>query len=92
MDQVWETIHRSGLRHHRAYDLGMPRLSCALCILAPRKAVLLGARHNRRTLQLYVDAEKKMGHTFNAKWSMADVQKEVESTKNDGSPIESWNM
>ncbi len=91
-DEVWTRIRQSGVPHHRAYDLGMPRLSCALCVLAPRKAVTLAARHNRRLLTMYVDAEKRMGHTFNAKWSMADVQQEVETTGADGAPVESWNM
>jgi 3'-phosphoadenosine 5'-phosphosulfate sulfotransferase (PAPS reductase)/FAD synthetase len=31
-EQVWDVIKASGLRHHWAYDLGMPRLSCILCL------------------------------------------------------------
>jgi 3'-phosphoadenosine 5'-phosphosulfate sulfotransferase (PAPS reductase)/FAD synthetase len=91
--QVWKRIHASGVPHHRAYDLGMPRLSCALCVLAPRRAIKLAAKHNRPLLRLYVEAEETMGHDFNAKWSMGDLEREIEAGDGgDDAPIESWNM
>src|SRR5690606_3897624 len=43
--QVWERIRASGVRHHPAYDLGMPRLSCCFCIFSPREALLLAGKH-----------------------------------------------
>ena len=63
-EQVWERIRASGVRHHPAYDLGMPRLSCCFCIFSPRSALLLAGRHNPELLAEYVKVEKEIGHTF----------------------------
>ena len=41
VDQVWGRIRASGVPHHPAYELGMPRLSCCFCIFSPRSALLL---------------------------------------------------
>lgn len=49
-DQVWDRIKQSGVRHHPAYDLGMPRLSCVFCIFAPRSALILAGHHNKELL------------------------------------------
>jgi 3'-phosphoadenosine 5'-phosphosulfate sulfotransferase (PAPS reductase)/FAD synthetase len=62
--QVWEYIKASGVEHHKAYDLGMPRLSCVFCVLGNRDSLLLAAEHNPETLEVYVKLEKKMGHTL----------------------------
>src|SRR5262249_40350256 len=40
VQQVWDRIRASGVPHHPAYDLGMPRLSCCFCIFSPRSALL----------------------------------------------------
>ena len=37
-EQVWERIRQAGTRHHEAYDLGMPRLSCCFCVFATKDA------------------------------------------------------
>jgi len=58
-DQVWQRIHASGVRHHPAYDLGMPRLSCCFCIFSPRSALLLAGKHNPQLLAEYVAVETK---------------------------------
>lgn len=63
-EQVWDTIHESKVPYHHAYDLGMPRLSCAFCIFAPESALLLAGKHNPQLLQRYVDVERRIGHTF----------------------------
>ena len=48
--EVWDDIEASGIPHHFAYDLRMPRLSCAFCIYAPRKALVLAGKHNPELL------------------------------------------
>ena len=72
--QVWERIRASGVRHHPAYDLGMPRLSCCFCIFSPRSALLLAGKHNPQLLDAYVKVERAIGHRFRKELSLADVQ------------------
>lgn len=62
--QVWARIKASGVPHHPAYDLGMPRLSCCFCILASRSALVLAAKHNPELAAEYVRVEAAIGHTF----------------------------
>ncbi|HKV44614.1 MAG TPA: phosphoadenosine phosphosulfate reductase family protein [bacterium] len=62
--QVWDLIHGKGLAYHRAYDLGMPRLSCVFCIFAPEPALLTAGYHNRPLLDAYVAVETRIGHAF----------------------------
>ena len=64
-EQVWDCIRASGLRHHPAYDAGMPRLSCVFCVLAGQKELTLAAE--------YVALESRIGHTFQNGRSMADI-------------------
>lgn len=77
--QVWARITKSGLRHHWAYDLGMPRLSCRFCVFASKGALVLSAQQNPELAQRYVDAEARMGHTFRMALSMADVVAEAQA-------------
>jgi 3'-phosphoadenosine 5'-phosphosulfate sulfotransferase (PAPS reductase)/FAD synthetase len=65
-EQVWDCINKSGVPHHRAYDLGMPRLSCVFCVLASKDALLLAAEHNPELLEEYVQLEKRINHTLQA--------------------------
>jgi len=62
--QVWEYIKASGVKHHFAYDLGSPRLSCAFCVLGNRDSLLLAGEHNPGLLETYVQLERKIGHTL----------------------------
>jgi 3'-phosphoadenosine 5'-phosphosulfate sulfotransferase (PAPS reductase)/FAD synthetase len=62
--QVWALIHEKGLPYHKAYDLGMPRLSCVFCIYAPPEALLLAGFHNPAKLKEYVRIEQAIGHAF----------------------------
>jgi len=90
---VWKRIHSQGLSTlvHRAYGLGMPRLSCCFCIFAPKAALVLAGKHNPELLDEYVRVEKKIGHTFRQNLSMAEVQKAVENCE---APVEvtDWKM
>ena len=63
-DEVWLHIRSRGLEYHRAYDLGMPRLSCVFCFYAPPEALLLAGFHNRELLSQYVRVERQIGHAF----------------------------
>jgi 3'-phosphoadenosine 5'-phosphosulfate sulfotransferase (PAPS reductase)/FAD synthetase len=62
--QVWDFIKASGVQHHKAYDLGMPRLSCVFCVLGNRDSLLLAGEHNPELLNTYVQLEKRIGHTL----------------------------
>lgn len=72
-EQVWATIRASGLRHHPAYDAGMPRLSCVFCVLAGERELILAARLNPALAREYVELEERIGHTFQAKLSMEEI-------------------
>lgn len=76
-DDVWATIRRSGVPHHEAYDFGMPRLSCVFCIMAGNKELALAARLNPELAAEYVAVEKRIGHTFKHKMSMAQIVEEA---------------
>lgn len=91
VDRVWRAIVASGVPHHHAYDLGMPRLSCRFCIFAPRAVLILSGRLNRPLLQEYVDLENKMGHTFRKDLSLASVAKAVDAGEDPG-PVRDWIM
>lgn len=91
---VWARIQRSGVRYHYAYDLGMPRLSCALCIFAPRAALVLAGRHNRELLERYVEVERRTGHTFRVDLSLEEVAEEVDrgAAPDPAEMDAAWNM
>jgi 3'-phosphoadenosine 5'-phosphosulfate sulfotransferase (PAPS reductase)/FAD synthetase len=72
--QVWETIKLSGVPHHRAYDLGMPRLSCAFCVFASREALMIAGEHNPELLDAYVAVEQRVGWKFRQDLALADVR------------------
>jgi 3'-phosphoadenosine 5'-phosphosulfate sulfotransferase (PAPS reductase)/FAD synthetase len=71
--QVWDRIRQSGVPYHLAYDQGMSRLSCSLCVLAS-KADLIRAIQLRPDLAAkYAALEKEIDHRFQADTSMADL-------------------
>lgn len=90
--EVWADIADSGVRHHEAYDAGMPRLSCVFCIYAPKPALVLAGRKNPQLLDEYVAVEERIGHRFRVDLSMAEVKEEAESD----APVDeingAWNM
>ena len=71
--EVWGRIAEAGTRHHWAYDLGMTRLSCRLCVLASKADLAVSVRANPDTATAYAAAEARMGHRFTARLSMADI-------------------
>ena len=70
---VWGRINRSGVPHHPAYDMGMPRLSCSFCVLASRGALVRAATLRPGLAAEYAAAESRMGHRFRQDLSMADI-------------------
>lgn len=72
--QVWRVIKSEGLPYHKAYDLGMPRLSCCFCIFSPFDALVLAGKHNPQLLEAYVKTEAKIGHRFKSGMAISDVQ------------------
>jgi 3'-phosphoadenosine 5'-phosphosulfate sulfotransferase (PAPS reductase)/FAD synthetase len=90
-DQVWERIRRSGVRHHPAYDLGMPRLSCCFCIYSPRSALLLAGQHNPELLARYVELERKIHHSFRLELPLASIQRALAAGEQPGA-VDDWAM
>lgn len=74
LPDVWQDIKASGVPYHKAYDLGMPRLSCVFCIFSPPAALMIAGKHNPELLDRYVQAEQRMGHTFRKDFPIEKVQ------------------
>jgi len=93
LGEIWDDIKASGVPYHRAYDLGMPRLSCCFCIFAPLAALLIAGQHNPDLLTEYVRVEKQIDHRFRQDLSLESVQQMVqESTDIDLAELaEEWN-
>lgn len=91
VQQVWQRIRHAGTRHHFAYDLGMPRLSCCLCIYAPKSALILAGKHNPELLAEYVKVEAEIGHTFRQDVTLHQIQLAVESGEA-VTNVPSWEM
>jgi 3'-phosphoadenosine 5'-phosphosulfate sulfotransferase (PAPS reductase)/FAD synthetase len=79
VEQVWANIRQTGVRYHRAYDLGMPRLSCCFCIFAPEHALRIAGHHNPELLAEYVKVEREIGHTFRTDVSLVQIQQACQS-------------
>jgi 3'-phosphoadenosine 5'-phosphosulfate sulfotransferase (PAPS reductase)/FAD synthetase len=90
-DEVWARVRSSGVPHHRAYDLGMPRLSCCFCIFAPRSALLLAGQHNPALLADYVAVEREISHDFRLGLPLVSVQRALERDERAGA-VPDWLM
>jgi 3'-phosphoadenosine 5'-phosphosulfate sulfotransferase (PAPS reductase)/FAD synthetase len=89
--EVWNRIKLSGVRHHPAYDLGMPRLSCVFCIFAPKAALMIAGKANPELLTEYVRVEKKIGHTFRNGFRIEEIQEAIARGEQPGA-LTTWNM
>jgi 3'-phosphoadenosine 5'-phosphosulfate sulfotransferase (PAPS reductase)/FAD synthetase len=89
--EVWADVRSSGVRHHWAYDVGMPRLSCCFCIYAPKAALVLAAKHMPELAQEYIKVEQEVGYSFRLGLPMAEVVRLAE-TGEDVGPITTWEM
>src|SRR3954451_23957392 len=91
VQEVWARIRASGVRHHPAYDLGMPRLSCCFCIFSPRSALMLAGKHTPELLEEYVQLERRIDHRFRLELPLAEVQKALANGEKPG-PVADWAM
>lgn len=73
VDDVWARIRQSGVRHHWAYDAGMPRLSCSFCVLASKGALVRAAQLRPELAAEYAAVEVRIGHRFRQDLSMAEI-------------------
>lgn len=71
--EVWQRIHASGVPYHRAYDEGMTRLSCSLCVLASRADLIRAAQLRPELTAEYAEVEAEIGHRFRNDLSMTDI-------------------
>jgi 3'-phosphoadenosine 5'-phosphosulfate sulfotransferase (PAPS reductase)/FAD synthetase len=69
---VWQRILASGVPYHWAYDQGMTRLSCSLCVLGSRADLIRGCQLRPDLAQRAAGMEQRMGHTFRADASITD--------------------
>ena len=90
--EVWADIHASGVPSHKAYNLGMPRLSCSFCIFAPRDALILAGRARPELLREYVELEREIGHSFRHRQSLAEIQQAVSQGETPKQITGDWNM
>jgi 3'-phosphoadenosine 5'-phosphosulfate sulfotransferase (PAPS reductase)/FAD synthetase len=90
-EKVWDVIKKNNLPYHYAYDLGMPRLSCAFCIFASREALVLSGIYNYDLLKEYVEAEEEMGHSFKNDLALKEVLELVDAGYQP-KIIPNWNM
>lgn len=83
-DEVWARIEAAGTRYHAAYDLGMSRLSCAFCVFASNRDLLIAAENNPELFQEYLRVEAKIGHSFKNKMSLAQVSEKLKDMHSKG--------
>ncbi len=91
-EQVWQDIRQSGVPYHPAYVLGMARLSCILCIFAPRCALILAGRANPELLDAYCEVEAEIGHTFQNGRTISSIRDAIAAGEEPGSMSGAWNM
>lgn len=72
-DDVWSFIRAGQVRHHWAYDAGMPRLSCCFCVLASEPALILAAQLQPDKAREHLEVEVEIGHRFRDDLSMAQI-------------------
>lgn len=89
--KVWFIIRAHHLPYHGAYDLGMSRLSCIICIFCPFDELVIAGRANPELLNEYIDTEIEIDHTFRDGFSLTEVKKAIENNYVP-KPTKSWVM
>jgi 3'-phosphoadenosine 5'-phosphosulfate sulfotransferase (PAPS reductase)/FAD synthetase len=89
---VWTSIETSGVRHHPAYDLGMPRLSCQFCIFAPRATLIIAGRANPALLDEYCAVEEEIGHSFQNGRPISEIRDAIRKGEQPTRTTGAWNM
>jgi len=72
-ERVWDLHFEHDLEWHWAYDAGMSRLSCSLCVLASKKDLILAATLRPDLAEEYAAIEQRIGHTFKHGLSMREI-------------------
>jgi 3'-phosphoadenosine 5'-phosphosulfate sulfotransferase (PAPS reductase)/FAD synthetase len=83
-ERVWNEIKGSGVPTHKAYNLGMRRLSCAFCVFASKEDLMISAIHNPNLFQTYLDLEQKVGSSFKPQHSLAEIRAEIQAKQDAG--------
>ncbi len=65
--EVWKVIDDNKIPKHPCYSWGVSRASCAICIFSSNKEIALAAKHAPEIVAKYIEAEKKIKHTFRYK-------------------------
>lgn len=63
-DEVFAAIEGAGQKPHWAYSVGASRLSCALCIMASKRDLAVGALHNPKVYQTWASMEREFDTTM----------------------------
>ena len=71
--EVYAAIAAAGQEVHWAYKAGMNRLSCSFCVLAGKDDLRTAAKLRPDLLQIYLDLEQEIGHTFQNKRTLAEI-------------------
>lgn len=81
----WQLLHPEliaqaldGWPCHPAYVYGNERVSCALCVLATKRDLSNGARHQPELLHHLIELEQRGGSTFKNGWSLGELLREPE--------------
>lgn len=73
LEDVWRRIDKAGTRVHTAYALRMPRVSCSLCVLASKAALVQAARLRPDLAADYLEVEKEIHHDFRQNLPMRQI-------------------
>ena len=71
--EVFDVIEKDGQKPHPIYATGNERLSCVFCVLGSDNDIRNGAKQRPALFQKYLELEEKIGHTFRAKQSLAEI-------------------
>ena len=77
--EIWGCIVTHDLPYHWAYDLGMPRLSCAICMLNGRNGITRAGYYNLARLKEKHAVEQQTGEAFKADLFLGDVLADIEA-------------
>ncbi|MGW8554021.1 phosphoadenosine phosphosulfate reductase domain-containing protein [Streptomyces tubercidicus] len=72
-EEVWDRIRDRSLPYHWAYDAGMSRLSCSLCVLASIRDLTCAANLRPELAEEYADLEAEMGAPFRRDLPMTEI-------------------
>jgi len=82
--KVWQIINDQNIPKHPCYSWGVSRASCAICIFSSNKEIKIAAEKEPELVRKYVEAEKKISHTFRYRKTKKDgeIKETVEDILN----------